>query len=162
MRKQMSFFASSLMLSMLSFGACGADSEATIADFEFIVGYWEGTGFGGQSEEIWMPARDGRMFGIFKLSSDAELQFTEFFEITKEEETFVLRLRHFNNDFTAWEGKQEYVSFPLVSVEKNKAIFDGLTYELITEDQLQITLVLHSADGSQRTEFFNLQRKPLD
>lgn len=159
MRKIIGFLA---CYSFLSISAHAAESGPTIADFEFLVGYWEGSGFGGQSEEIWMPPRDGRMFGIFKQSSAAELQFTEFIEISREADTFVVRLRHFNSDFTAWEDKQEYVTFPLISVDTNKATFEGLSYELIAEDQLRITLVLHSSDGSQRTEFFNLQRKSLD
>lgn len=158
-RKTIGFLACSLLLSVY---AHADESETSIADFEFLVGYWEGTGFGGQSEEIWMPPRDNRMFGIFKQSSDAELQFSEFMEITQEADTYVVRLRHFNSDFTAWEEKQEYVTFPLVSVETNKATFEGLSYELIAADQLRITLVLHSSDGSQRTEFFNFQRKSLD
>lgn len=159
MRKVIGFL---ICCSFLSTSTHAAESEPGIADFEFLVGYWEGSGFGGQSEEVWMPPRDGRMFGIFKQSSDAELQFTEFIEISREDDAFILRLRHFNNDFTAWEDKQEYVTFPLVSVETNKAVFEGLSYELVAQDQLRITLVLHSADGSQRTEFFNLQRKSLD
>ena len=157
-RKILGVLACSLFLP----ASYAAESEPTISDFEFLVGYWEGSGFGGQSEEMWMPPRDGRMFGIFKQSSDSQLQFSEFLEIAQEAGTFVVRLRHFNNDFTAWEEKAEYVTFPLVSVETNKAVFRGLSYELIAEDQLQIELVLQSGDGSRRTEFFNLTRKALD
>ncbi len=148
-----------LLLAPSSFGA---DSEPTIDDFAFLVGYWEGTGFGGQSEEMWMPPRDGRMFGIFKQSANSALQFSEYIEITNEKGAFELRLRHFNSDFTAWEDKEEFVSFPFVSIEKNKAVFEGLSYEITEDDELLVSLVLYSSDGSQRTEHFRFKRVSLD
>ena len=41
----------------------------TISDFAFLTGFWKGAGFGGVSEEMWMPPAVGRMFGIFKQSA---------------------------------------------------------------------------------------------
>ena len=157
--------AACLTLLLMIGQTAAAERAATIADFDFLVGYWEGSGFGGVSEEMWMPPRDGRMFGIFKQSGEQGLQFTEFFEIARDDNAggnFVLRLRHFSDDFTAWEDKQEYVTFPLQSFAQNKAVFDGLSYELASSDELVITLILQHADGSQDTELFRLRRKSLD
>lgn len=151
-----------LMFLLLSAHSFSADTKVTINDFDFLVGYWEGTGFGGQSEEMWMPPRDGRMFGIFKQSSNSELQFSEFLEITSEGDSFVLRLRHFNSDFTAWEDKEEFVSFPFVSVADKQAVFEGLTYEITDNDELLVSLVLYSSDGSQRTEQFRFKRMSVE
>jgi hypothetical protein len=150
------------MFLLLSAHSFSADTKVTINDFDFLVGYWEGTGFGGQSEEMWMPPRDGRMFGIFKQSSNSELQFSEFLEITSDGDSFVLRLRHFNSDFTAWEDKEEFVSFPFVSVADKKAVFEGLTYEITDNDELLVSLVLYSSDGSQRTEQFRFKRMSVE
>lgn len=139
-----------------------AQDSGTIEDFAFLVGYWEGTGFGGVSEEIWMPARDDRMFGIFKQSSESGLEFTEFLEITRDKNqdgNFVLRLRHFSEDFTAWEDKDEYVAFPLQSVTENRIEFEGLAYKLSSPDELEITLTIQHSDGSRSVEKFNLRRK---
>ncbi len=41
------------------------DGDISIEDFSFLTGYWSGEGFGGDTEEMWMPAVDGKMFGIF-------------------------------------------------------------------------------------------------
>jgi len=158
-----------LLFCTLSGQLYGADESPSIDDFAFLTGYWEGTGFGGQSEEMWMPPRDGRMFGIFKQSNDGVLQFSEFIEIAKEEDpskddngNFVVRLRHFNNDFTAWEDKEEYVTFPLLAVSGNKAEFEGLTYELVSPEELHVSLRLFRSDGSQNTEVFRFHRKKLE
>ncbi|MEX0965133.1 MAG: DUF6265 family protein [Pseudohongiellaceae bacterium] len=50
-----------------------------------------------------MPPVDGRMFGIFKQSNESELLFTEFMEIVEIEDGYILRLKHFNPDFSSWE-----------------------------------------------------------
>ena len=135
--------------------------KPSISDFAFLTGFWKGTGFGGVSEEMWMPSADGRMFGIFKQSADSELIFTEFIEISEVDGNFVLRLKHFNPDFSGWEEKDDHVTFSLVAVSGNKAVFGGLSYELITPDQLRVELKLRQSDGSLNTEVFSFTRGSL-
>ena len=144
-----------------SWMALAQEPAPTMEDFAFLNGFWSGTGFGGVSEEIWMPAKDGSMFGIFKQSSDAGITFTEFLEITQVGGEFVLRLKHFNPDFTGWEEKDEYVTFRLQSVSPNKAVFSGLSYTLIDATNLRIELRLQESDGTVNTEVFDLYKKEL-
>ncbi len=132
-----------------------------IEDFGFLQGYWSGTGFGGHSEETWMPPVDGRMFGIFKQSVKSELVFTEFMEIVETDSGFVLRLKHFNPDFSGWEEKNDHVTFELSSVSANKAVFGGLSYEIVAPNALQIRLKMRNDDGSTVTETFDLERIEL-
>ena len=146
---------------LLSQFATAQQATVSITDFDFLQGYWQGTGFGGQSEEIWMPPVDGRMFGIFKQSQDAELVFTEFMEIVESEEGFILRLKHFNPDFSGWEEKDDSVVFKLTSVSENKAIFGGLSYEIVETNTLQVRLKMRSNDGSITTEVFDFSRFDL-
>ena len=141
--------------------AFGQADKPSISDFAFLTGVWKGTGFGGVSEEMWRPPADGRMFGIFKQSADSELIFTEFIEISEVDGKFVLRLKHFNPDFSGWEEKDDHVTFSLVSVSGNKAVFGGLSYELITPDQLRVELKLRQSDGSLNTEVFSFTRGAL-
>ena len=137
------------------------DKTPSIEDFAFLTGYWKGTGFGGESEEMWMPPVAGKMFGIFKQSSDSELIFTEFMEITEVDGEFKLRLKHFNPDFSGWEEKQDHVIFPWVSVSPNKAVFGALSYELVEPDKLKIELRLRESDGTRSTEVVNFTRERL-
>jgi hypothetical protein len=66
-----------LLTSLLEIGNGSLADETNIDDFAFLAG------FGGQSEEVWMPPAHGRMFGIFSQYNDRELVFTEFIEITQ-------------------------------------------------------------------------------
>jgi len=138
-----------------------AQDEVTIEDFAFLAGYWKGTGLGGDAEEMWMPPVDGRMFGIFKLSGDGELSFSEFMEITEEDGQFVLRLKHFNGDFTGWEAQDDYVTFPLESVQANQALFRGLTYKVSNGTELEVTVRLNYSDGRTVVEPLHFTRQPL-
>ncbi|MEQ8955876.1 MAG: DUF6265 family protein [Gammaproteobacteria bacterium] len=141
-------------------GLALSQGEVTIDEFAFLAGYWKGTGLGGEAEEVWMPPQNGRMFGIFKLSGDGELSFTEFMEITEQEGEWVLRLKHFNPDFSGWEAQDDHVTFPLESVKANEALFRGLTYKVNGTD-LEITVRLNYDDGRTVVEPFNFKRLPL-
>lgn len=142
-------------------GAHGDSDGVSIEDFAFLQGYWVGTGFGGDSEEIWMPPVDGRMLGIFKQSAGGELIFSEYMEIVKVDEAFQLRLKHFNPDFSGWEEKDDYVSFPFRSVTANKAVFGGLSYQITDSGGLHIELKMRQDDGSVNTEVFSFERRSL-
>ena len=109
----------------------------------------------GRSEEMWMPPAGARMFGIFKQSDDSGLIFSEFMEITNVEGEFVLRLKHFNPDFSGWEEKTEHVTFRFESVVENKVVFGALSYERVSENKLRVELRLRESDGKFHTEVFN-------
>ena len=149
-----------LLSAMLLAGASMAADEISVSieDFSFLTGYWRGAGFGGISEEMWTPATDGGMFGVFKQSSESGLLFSELMEIVSIDGVFQLRLKHFDADFSAWEEKNEHESFKLLSVAPSKAVFDGLSYELTGTNQLKITLSVQQSDGSVTSEVFDLDR----
>ncbi|MCG8506809.1 MAG: DUF6265 family protein [Sphingomonadales bacterium] len=138
-----------------------AQDKVSIDDFAFLTGYWKGTGLGGEVEEVWMPPVDGRMFGIFKLSGDGELSFTEYMEITQQEGQWVVRLKHFNPDFSGWEEKDDHVTFHLDSVRENEALFGGLTYKVSNGNELEVTVRLNYSDGRTVVEPLNFVRQSL-
>ncbi len=142
-------------------GTAQAQEELSIDDFSALTGYWVGTGFGGQSEEVWMPAVDGRLNGIFKQSMNGELQFSEYMEIVKVDDKFILRLKHFNPDFTGWEAQDDYVTFRFESITPNSINFRGLSYQFPEPDKLRIALRLQDGDGAITTEYFDLERREL-
>lgn len=147
-----------LVAALLAQTALGQQHAHSIEDFGFLQGYWQGTGFGGQSEEMWMPPVDGRMFGIFKQSQNSKLMFTEFMEIVAVDGSFILRLKHFNPDFTGWEEKGDSVIFRLSTLTDNNAVFGGLSYELVAPNALQVKLNMRNIDGNTVTEVFDFIR----
>ena len=108
-----------------------------------------------------MPPVDGRMFGIFKLSSEGALSFTEFMEIVEQDGQFVLRLKHFNPDFSGWEVQDEHVTFTLESVTHNQALFRGLSYKVSNAGELEVTVTLNYSDGRTVVEPLHFQRQAL-
>ncbi len=130
---------------------------ASIADVGWLAGYWRGPGLGGDCEEIWtLPAGD-RMQGIFTLSREGTLTFSEAMALVEEEGSLVLKVKHFTPEFVGWEEKEDYVSFPLVKLGKNEAHFRGLTFRRRGEAELLIYIVLTS-QGEKTEHELKLER----
>ena len=140
--------------------ADGATSPpANITDVAWLAGYWIGEGLGGVSIETWSPPQGDRMYGTFTLTKEAGVVFSEAMLLVEEKGSLLLKVKHFNPDFTGWEEKDDFVSFPLVGMGDNEAFFSGLTFRR-NGDALSVFLVLSS--GGERTEHaFRFQRGRL-
>lgn len=132
-------------------GATGPSAKVT--DFAWLEGYWQAEALGGTANEIWSAPASGTMVGMFRLVKDGEAAFYEIFTLTEEDETVVLRLKHFNSNLTGWEEKDETVDFPLVAFNKDQAWFDGLTYQRRGPDEIQVYLAMHTEDGVREVPF---------
>ena len=101
---------------------------ATLNDASWLVGSWTGTAFGENFEQVWNPPSAESMIGLFKLYGDDGVAFYELLQLSVEEGTLSLKVKHFNADFTAWEDKEEFVNFRLVKKEENALHFGGLSF----------------------------------
>ena len=129
-------------------------AEPDVAQLEWLVGHWQGDGFGGTSEEIWSPARDGVMMGMFRHhKADGSLNFYEFMTIDSDG----LKLKHFNPDMTGWEEKDDYLTFRFDEQMPGKIVFKGLSFERVDDDAMRISLKMKRGDESF-TEVFNMRR----
>ena len=131
--------------------------EATIDQLAWLVGSWAGEGLGGQVEETWNAASGGSMIGTFKLLHDGHPSMYEVELIEEEEGSLVWKVKHFNADFSAWEEKPDFVSFPLVKIEEHAAYFDGLTLVRESDDNLRVFLIV-GRDGEVVEESFAFKR----
>jgi hypothetical protein len=137
-----------------------ASPPAEIEDLAWLAGYWTGPGLGGETEEMWTPPVGDRMHGVFTLRRNGEIQFSEALLLVERDGSLVLRVKHFDRDFVAWEEKEDSVDFRLARLGEREAYFNGLTFRAEGEDGLRIFLVL--SRGGERTErVFELQRVPL-
>ena len=127
----------------------GHQPTASFDDIDWMVGSWEGEGFGGAFEEDWMPPSAGTMTGVFKLMHDGRPSMYEFMLIVEENDSLAVQLKHFDSDFGAWEEKSEFVSFPLVKLTEDAAYFDGLTYRRLNDDRLAV----HVSVGEAKEEY---------
>ncbi len=125
----------------------GKSPPAEIADFAWLTGSWRGEAFGGICEETWSAPSAGTMVGTFKLIHDKKPSMYEIFWIGEQPSGLAVMVKHFNDDYSAWEEKSGYVTFPLVSVSEDAAHFAGLTYKRDGADRLLVYLAVGGKDG---------------
>ena len=109
-------------------GEHATSPKAELADVSWLVGSWVGSAFGGNFEEVWNPPSAGSMVGFFKFISDEDVNFYELMLLVEEQQSLVLKVKHFNADFSAWEEKGDFVSFPLVQIDHDAIHFSGLSF----------------------------------
>ena len=144
----------------LKLAAGQSSPPATIQDMAWFTGRWTGDGLGGQNEETWGPAENGRMIGTFKHSKDGKPVFYEFMSFFELEGSLVLRLKHFNPDLTGWEEKDKFVEFKFVAKKDGAMYFNGLTFAPAGKDAAKIYLAMRNKDGAVSEVVFDLKRTP--
>ena len=149
------FFTSTCLLGQqtLSFEEGSISPKAELSQVAWMEGHWRGEAFGGITEEIWSPPLGGSMMFSFKLVADGKVTFYELGHIRQVDETLVFQLKHFGADLKGWEEKDETVSAKLVKVEENRLYFDDFTFEKISDDEINIYVVIEEAGKSEEVQF---------
>lgn len=127
--------------------------KAKLQDVAWISGHWIGEAMGGQVEEVWTPPLGGSMMGSFKLVVDGKVVFYELETITEQNETLILRIKHFNDDLKGWEEKEETEDFKLVKLTEGAAYFDQLTFKKNGDNQLNIYVIIATEKGEEEVLF---------
>ena len=135
-----------------------AGEKASAADMAWLAGSWIGTGLGGVSEEIWSKPNGGIMMGTYRLLKDGKPVFYEMLWLMEAEGTLILRLKHFSPDLVGWEDKDKSVDFKFVKRDAKRMYFSGLTFERVSNDDLNIYLALRQRDGTLKEEVFRMKR----
>jgi hypothetical protein len=133
--------------------------EAKLENIAWIAGNWKGEAFGGTTEENWSEPSGGSMMATFKVVKDDKVMFYELEIIREVDNTLLLQLKHFNNDLKGWETKDDTVDFPLKEITSNKVVFDGMTFEKISDNEMNVYVDMHQKDGSKETMIFNYTKQ---
>lgn len=143
--------------------AANGQHKAELSQLNFISGKWTGTMAWGDMEEYWSEAMGDNMVCAFRCVKDGKVMFYEFIVIEQSDTGVpVMKLRHFNRDNIAWEEKDKPYEYPLVKLEKNKAVFEApdkktrLIYERLSENQLKAMLE-REKDGKWEVDEFLYQ-----
>ena len=112
--------------------------EPKLENIAWISGTWYGEAFGGITEEIWSEPSGGSMMASFKLINDDKVTFYEIEVIREIENTLILQLKHFGPDLKGWETKDETVDFPLKEITETKVVFEGMTFEKISDTEITV------------------------
>lgn len=148
-------------INTLTYDSTIGSPAATLQDIEWIKGYWRGEALGGVTEEIWSPPLGNSMMCTFKLVVGTQVKFYELVTISHENETLILRLKHFHGDLKGWEEKDETIDFKLVKVTPNKVYFDGFTFESAGEELLNVYVILRSKEGSTEEVKFSYRKSTI-
>lgn len=143
----------------ISFEEGMTSPEAYLSAISWLTGHWKGEAFGGITEEIWSPPLGNSMMFSFRLVADEAISFYEFGHIQEKDHTLILQLKHFSGDLNGWEAKGETVDFKLIKVEENRLFFDDFTIERITDQEINMYVVIGEADGSENEVQFNYHRQ---
>lgn len=122
--------------------------EPKLENIRWIAGNWKGEAFGGITEENWSEPSGDSMMATFKLIVKGKVNFYEIETISEVNNSLILRLKHFNNELKGWETKDETVDFSLIRVTKNKAIFEGMTFESIDENNMVVFVEIKQKSGN--------------
>ncbi|TLP76982.1 DUF6265 family protein [Maribacter sp. ACAM166] len=143
----------------ISFEEGMTSPEATLTNIAWLTGHWKGEAFGGVTEEIWSPPAGGTMMFSFRLIADGVINFYEFGHILEKEGTLILQLKHFGGNLMGWEEKDKTVDFRLIKVENNKLYFDDFSIERISDQEINMYVVISEADDSENEVQFNYHRQ---
>ncbi|MER3376117.1 MAG: DUF6265 family protein [Allomuricauda sp.] len=127
--------------------------NASLKDVSWIPGHWQGEAFGGLAEEIWSEPMGGSMMFVFRLVKDDDVSFYEVGHIQEVDNSIILQLKHFDKNLRGWEEKDETVDFRLVKIERNKVYFEGFTIEKVSENQMNIWVLIESKDSAEEVLF---------
>ena len=136
-----------------------AGPHATLQDIAWLNGVWQGSAFGGISEEIWSEPGGGSMMGVYRSVENGTVRFYEINAIVETNGSLAMKLKHFNADLTGWEEKAEVRTFPLVRVTNHEICFDGMTYKRTGRDTLIVYLAVKAKDGTVKEIVFDYRRK---
>ncbi|MCK7589979.1 DUF6265 family protein [Subsaxibacter sp. CAU 1640] len=132
--------------------------EPKLENIKWIAGNWKGEAFGGQTEENWSEPSGGSMMATFKLINDGKVSFYEIEIIREVENTLILQLKHFDNDLKGWESKDETVDFPLKEITATRVVFEGMSFEKVSDNEMNVYVDIHQDNGSVRTVEFNYKK----
>ena len=140
-----------------------AATSAPIDAARFLIGRWVGEGMGGEVEEVWSPPMGGQMVGHLIYAREGKPVFYEIMLIREapDAETpgaLEFLVRHVNADFTAWEDKDEWLTFKAGSTGPGDLLtFKGLKIG-VENDVMTAVLKMRDKEGVPKDVPFVLKR----
>jgi len=137
----------------LVYDEAAGSPKAVLGDVAWIAGQWRGEALGGIVEENWSQPLGSSMMAAFKLTVNGQVRFYELETIVEQDDTLLLRLKHFTADLHGWETKDETVDFRLVKVTGDRVYFDGMTFEKVGDDEMNVYVVIGNPGEEKETKF---------
>lgn len=129
--------------------------KATLQDIQWFQGIWKGQDGTTFSEENWSAPGGKTMHFSFKMWNENEVIFYEIGHVVEKDKSLELQIKHFDKDLKGWEKQEESENFKLVKIDKNRIYFDKITYEKISDKEMNVYVY---DEESKRELQFNLKK----
>ncbi len=129
-----------------------ASAGPDVEHLDFLLGTWRGTHEGATIEEVWQPQLGPTMVGTFRMVGEREAKFYEFMVI-EDVHPPVMRIKHFGNDFVAWEDKGEHTAMTLTELDGEMVVFANDVGEALKYTVTGKKLVIELQQGEKMTSF---------
>jgi Domain of unknown function (DUF6265) len=98
--------------------------KATLADFAWLEGRWQGVWGPRMAEQEWVGPKAGVMLGVFRLIENDKTLVIELFTLLEKQDRIEFRFRHFTPDLHPWEQAGSTV-LNLATLDPPKAMFEN-------------------------------------
>jgi hypothetical protein len=102
----------------------GAPLNATLTDFAWLEGKWQGSWGPRAAEQLWTGPKAGEMLGLFRVVENDKTLVVELYSLLETSDGIELRLRHFTASLLPWEQSSTTL-LKLASLDPNAAVFEN-------------------------------------
>jgi hypothetical protein len=99
-------------------------AKATLADFDWLAGHWQGSWGPRIAQVSWMPPKSGVMLGMLQITEDDKTLVTELYSIVQTPTGIELHVRHFTPSLVTWE-KSDAIVLNLLATDGRSIAFDN-------------------------------------
>ena len=98
--------------------------NATLADFAWLAGRWQGAWGQRVAQQVWTAPKAGVMLGTFQLAENDKTLVLELFTIVDESDGIKFHLRHFTPSLAVWERSGPTI-LNLASADAKTIVFEN-------------------------------------
>ena len=98
--------------------------KATLLDFAWLEGRWQGVWGPRVVEQTWMPPRAGEMLALLRVTENGKTLVIELFSLFATPDGVELRFRHFTPELGPWEPSGP-TAMKLVEFDAKSAVFEN-------------------------------------
>ncbi len=127
--------------------------EASFEAISWLTGNWKGASDFGKFEENWSVPNGNSMLFSFKMWNESEVIFYEIGHIIMKDKSLMMQIKHFDKDLKGWEKQEETEDFRLVKIEKNRVYFDNITYEKVSDNEMNVYVLMEESGEELKFNF---------
>jgi Domain of unknown function (DUF6265) len=151
-------------LSLNPLSSLAQTADPALRPLSFLSGRWTSDSADGHEEEYWSPVIGASMVGTFRVVTEGNAVFYEFWAIEVEDGKAVFKMKHFDRGLVGWEEKGDMVRLTLTVGQPGDVLFsnaDGsLSLRYQGKGEELVSTLRRVKDGKPKEDVFHLHRSP--